>query len=63
VTRKRPSTELCPRPYGQRLTHENPQLWGHWTLAAGNHRVHARLTSDSIQEPLTDEELTRFYAG
>lgn len=28
----------------------------------GNHRVRARLTSDSIQEPLTVEELTRFYA-
>lgn len=28
----------------------------------GNHRVRARLTSESIQEPLTIEELTRFYA-
>jgi uncharacterized repeat protein (TIGR01451 family) len=28
----------------------------------GNHRVRARLISDSIQEPLTVEELTRFYA-
>lgn len=28
----------------------------------GNQRVRARLTSDSIQEPLTVEELTRFYA-
>lgn len=28
----------------------------------GNQRLRARLTSDSIQEPLTVEELTRFYA-
>ena len=28
----------------------------------GNQRVRTRLTSDSIQEPLTVEELTRFYA-
>lgn len=28
----------------------------------GNQRLRARLTSDSIQEPLTIEELTRFYA-
>lgn len=28
----------------------------------GQHRVRARLTSDSIKEPLTVEELTRFYA-
>jgi len=28
----------------------------------GNQRIRARLTSDSIQEPLTVEELTRFYA-
>jgi uncharacterized membrane protein len=28
----------------------------------GNHRLRARLTSSSIQEPLTVEELTRFYA-
>lgn len=29
----------------------------------GNHRVRARLASDSIREPLIFEELTRFYAG
>ena len=28
----------------------------------GNQRLRARLTSDSIQEPLTVEELTKFYA-
>jgi len=28
----------------------------------GNQRVRARLTSDSVQEPLTTEELTKFYA-
>ncbi len=28
----------------------------------GNHRIRARLVSDSIQEPLTEEEITRFYA-
>lgn len=29
---------------------------------AGNQRIRARLVSDSIQEPLTEEEITRFYA-
>lgn len=29
--------------------------------AAGNHRFRARLASDSIREPLTFEELTKFY--
>ncbi|MHC4879466.1 MAG: hypothetical protein ACYTGL_23675 [Planctomycetota bacterium] len=28
----------------------------------GNQRIRARLVSDSIQEPLTEEEITRFYA-
>jgi uncharacterized repeat protein (TIGR01451 family) len=31
-------------------------------MEEGNQRLRARLTSDSIQEPLTVEELTRFYA-
>jgi hypothetical protein len=29
----------------------------------GNHRFRARLASDSIQEPLIFEELTKFYGG
>jgi uncharacterized repeat protein (TIGR01451 family) len=29
----------------------------------GNHRLRARLASDSIQEPLLYEELTKFYGG
>jgi len=31
-------------------------------MQAGHQRIRVRLTSDSIQEPLTVEELTRFYA-
>lgn len=31
-------------------------------MEEGNQRLRARLTSDSIQEPLTVEELTRYYA-
>lgn len=49
-----PLTQLAP---GESATYQvivNAQV-------LGNHRLRAHLSSDSIGEPLTDEELTKFY--
>ncbi|MDA1017013.1 MAG: hypothetical protein O3A00_21470, partial [Planctomycetota bacterium] len=39
-THKRPGTELCPRPYGQRLTHKTHNSWTIGLASCRSHKLH-----------------------